>query len=161
NSPKAFPVSGDHECSPFNIKDHVPITIMSSTASHSPKAISIFAAQDLFYNVKPNAAIGIFTLIASQLIGYGLAGIMRVFLVYPTFAFYPQLMPTVQLFDALHRGQAMVMQKKRLKFFWTVFIAIFVWEWFPEYIAPFLRTLTGVSIFCLANQKSAWFTRIF
>ncbi|KAH9477169.1 Oligopeptide transporter 3 [Psilocybe cubensis] len=143
---------------PFNIKEHVAITIMASTASSSALAISIFAAQDLYYNVKPNAAVGIFTLIGSQLIGYGTAGIMRSFLVYPTFALYPQLIPSVQLFDALHRGQAAVMQKKRLKFFWVIFIAIFVWEWFPEYIAP---TLTGVSIFCLANQDSAWFTRIF
>jgi hypothetical protein len=32
----------------------------------------------------------------------------------------------------------------------------------PLLIALFLpRTLTGISIFCLANQKSAWFTRIF
>ena len=98
------------------------------------------------------------SLIGSQLIGYGLAGVMRVFLVYPTFAVYPQLVPTVQLFDALHRGKSAVLQKKRLRFFWGIFIAIFVWEWFPEYIAP---TLTGVSIFCLANQKNAWFTRIF
>lgn len=37
-------------------------------------------------------------------------------------------------------------------------IAIFVWEWFPEYIAPLLN---GISIFCLADQHSAWFTRIF
>lgn len=50
---------------------------------------------------------------------------------YPTFAVYPQLMPTVQLFDALHRGREAVLQKKRLKFFWIVFIVIFVWEWFP------------------------------
>jgi len=143
---------------PFNIKEHVAITIMSSTASSSALAISIFAAQDLYYNVRPNAAVGIFTLICSQLIGYGIAGIMRKFLVYPTFAVYPQLMPTVQLFDALHRGKEAVMQKKRLRFFWIVFIGIFVWEWFPEYIAP---TLTGISIFCLANQKSPWFTRVF
>ncbi|RDB30180.1 Oligopeptide transporter 3 [Hypsizygus marmoreus] len=143
---------------PFNIKEHVAITIMASTASSSALAISIFAAQDLYYNVRPNAAVGIFTLIGSQLIGYGMAGIMRNILVYPTFAVYPQLMPTAQLFDALHRGQAAIMQKKRLKFFWFIFIGIFVWEWFPEYIAP---TLTGISIFCLANQKSAWFTRIF
>ncbi|THU99543.1 OPT oligopeptide transporter [Dendrothele bispora CBS 962.96] len=143
---------------PFNIKEHVAVTIMSSTASSSALAISIFAAQDLYYNIRPNAAIGIFTLIASQLIGYGLAGVMRSFLVYPTFAVYPQLMPTVQLFDALHRGTSNIMQKKRIKFFWIVFIAIFIWEWFPEYIAP---TLTGISIFCLANRKSAWFTRIF
>ncbi|KAF8801508.1 oligopeptide transporter [Phlegmacium glaucopus] len=136
---------------PFNIKEHVAITIMASTASSSALAISIFAAQDLYYHVRPNAAVGIFTLIGSQLIGYGLSGIMRSFLVYPTFAVYPQLIPQAQLFDVLHRGQAAVMQKKRLKFFWIIFIAIFVWEW----------TLTGISIFCLANQKSAWFTRIF
>lgn len=97
-------------------------------------------------------------LIGSQLIGYGLAGIMRVFLVYPTFAVYPQVVPTVQLFDTLHRGKNALLQRRRLRFFWALFIAIFVWEWFPEYIAP---TLTGVSIFCLADRKSAWVTRIF
>lgn len=143
---------------PFNIKEHVSITIMASTASSSALAISIFAAQDLYYNVRPNVAVGIFTLIGSQLIGYGLAGVMRVFLVYPTFAVYPQLVPTVQLFDTLHRGKTALMQQKRMKFFWILCITIFVWEWIPEYIAP---TLTGVSIFCLANQKSAWFTRVF
>jgi hypothetical protein len=45
----------------FNIKEHVAIVIMSATASDSALAISIFAAQDLFYNVKPNAGVGIFT----------------------------------------------------------------------------------------------------
>ncbi|KAJ7210963.1 OPT oligopeptide transporter [Mycena rebaudengoi] len=142
----------------FNLKEHVAITIMASTASSSALAISIFAAQDLFYHVEANVAVGIFTLIGSQLIGYGMAGIMRVFLVYPTFAVYPQVFPSVQLFEALHHGDGMMSQSKRKKFFWYTLFAIFVWEWFPEYIAP---TLTGVSIFCLANQKSAWFTRIF
>ncbi|KAI0089664.1 OPT oligopeptide transporter [Irpex rosettiformis] len=142
----------------FNIKEHVSITIMASTASSSALAISIFAAQDLYYHVRPNPAVGIFTLISSQLLGYGLAGIMRIFLVYPTFAIYPQLVPTVQLFDTLHRGQQALLQKKRMRFFWATLIAIFVWEWFPEYIAP---TLTGVSIFCLADRKSPWVTRIF
>lgn len=66
---------------------------MAATASDNTIAISIFAAQDLYYHVKPNAAVGIFTyvflidysivistqnwrirLIGSQLIGYGLAG---------------------------------------------------------------------------------------
>ncbi|KAL1712381.1 OPT oligopeptide transporter protein-domain-containing protein [Schizophyllum commune] len=143
---------------PFNIKEHVAITIMGATSSDSALAISIFAAQDLYYNVKPNAATAIFTLIGSQLIGYGLAGMMRVFLVWPTFAVYPHIIPTVQLFDVLHRGQKFFLQKKRVRFFWGTLVAIFVWEWFPEYIAP---TLTGVSIFCLANQDSPWFSRIF
>ncbi|KAK7038375.1 OPT oligopeptide transporter [Favolaschia claudopus] len=142
----------------FNLKEHVAMSIMASTASISALAISIFAAQELYYFVDTNVAVGIFTIISSQLIGYGMAGIVRVFLVYPTWAVYPQVMPTVQLFEALHRGEGMMSQSKRKKFFWYIFIGIFVWEWFPEYIAP---TLTGISIFCLANQNSAWFTRVF
>ncbi|KAF7307754.1 OPT oligopeptide transporter [Mycena kentingensis (nom. inval.)] len=162
----------------FNMKEHVAIVIMSSTASSSALAISIFAAQELYYHVPTNAGVGIFTLIASQLIGYGMAGIMRTFLVYPTFAFYPQVMPTVQLFEALHLGEGMMAQSKRKKFFWSgrvcchfcvgvgtckpsflgLFLSGIVNELHQEYIAP---TLTGISIFCLANQDSAWFTRIF
>lgn len=120
-------------------------------------------------------------------------GVMRAFLVYPTYIVFPNLLPTVQLFDALHRGKKIFLQKKRVKFFWSVFVAIFVWEWFPEYIAPWVnktsssliiqccralsaggaclcvwvilnivcRTLTGISIFCLAKRDSAWVSRIF
>ncbi|KAH6893967.1 peptide transporter MTD1 [Coprinopsis sp. MPI-PUGE-AT-0042] len=143
---------------PFNIKEHVAITIFSSTAADSALAINIFAVDDLYYNIQPNAAIGIFTLIGSQLIGYGLGGVMRSFLVYPTYIVFPNLLPIVQLFDALHRGKKIFLQKKRVKFFWSVFAGIFVWEWFPEYIAP---TLTGISVFCLANRDSPWFTRVF
>ncbi|KAF5347867.1 hypothetical protein D9758_013819 [Tetrapyrgos nigripes] len=143
---------------PFNLKEHVAITIFSTTAAESALAISIFAADDLYYHIQPNVAIGIFTLIGSQLLGYGLAGLMRAFLVYPTYIVFPNLLPTVQLFDALHRGKKIFMQKKRVHFFWGVFVAIFIWEWFPEYIAP---TLTGISIFCLASRNSPWVTRIF
>lgn len=142
----------------FNIKEHVAILIMSATASDSALGISIFAAQDLYYNVKPNFGVGIFTLISSQLIGYSLAGLCRSFLVWPTYAVYPHIVPQVQLFDMLHRGKGFALQKKRWNIFWITFAVIFVWEWVPEYIAP---TLTGVSIFCLANQDSPWFTRIF
>jgi hypothetical protein len=45
----------------FNLKEHVAITIMASTASASALAISIFAAQELYYNVETNVAVGIFT----------------------------------------------------------------------------------------------------
>ncbi|KAH8919014.1 OPT superfamily oligopeptide transporter [Atractiella rhizophila] len=142
----------------FNIKEHVATLIMAAAATHGALAINIFAADDLFYHFKPNVAIAIFTLLGSQLIGYGLAGIYRSFLVYPTHQVFPNLMPTIQMFDVLHRGADSILQKKRLKFFWSLFCIALVWEWFPEYIAP---TLTGISIFCLARQNSPWVTRIF
>ena len=46
------------------------------------------------------------------------------------------LVPTVQLFDAMHRGKGIFLQRKRVIFFWGVLIGIFIWEWLPEYIAP-------------------------
>ncbi|KAF8148520.1 OPT oligopeptide transporter protein-domain-containing protein [Mycena galopus ATCC 62051] len=138
---------------PFNMKEHVAITIFASTAGGSALAISVFAADDLYYGIEPNVAVGVFTLIGSQLMGYGLGGIMRAFLVYPTYMVHPSLLPTVQLLDALHHGKKIFLQKKRVRFFWSCFIGIFCWEWFPEFIAP--------SLFCLADRKSAWVSRIF
>ncbi|KAJ7293747.1 OPT oligopeptide transporter [Mycena rebaudengoi] len=145
---------------PFNIKENVGILIMAAASTHGALAINIFAADDLFYGVKPNPAIAIFTLLGSQLLGYGLGGMMRSFLVYPSHILYPNLFPCHVSYrnQVLFRNQDSILQKKRLKFFWALFIGIFIWEWFPEYIAP---TLTGISIFCLARQNSAWVTRIF
>ncbi|GAA5917230.1 hypothetical protein JCM5296_002400 [Sporobolomyces johnsonii] len=142
----------------FTLKEHVAVLIMSSTSASSAEAISVFAADELYYNITPNYGVAIFTLLGSQLFGYGLAGLTRSFTVFPTYIVYPNLVPTVNLFDTLHRDKDVSAQKKRLRLFWIVFIAIFVWEFIPEFVAP---TLTGISIFCLARRNSAWFTRIF
>jgi len=62
--------------------------------------------------------------------------------VFPTYIVYPNLVPTVNLFDALHRDKDVGAQKKRLRFFWYVFIAIFCWEWIPEVrLSPALLVL--------------------
>ncbi|SGY75947.1 BQ5605_C005g03461 [Microbotryum silenes-dioicae] len=154
---------------PFNIKEHVCVTVMASTASGGALAISTFASEKLFYNLDVNYGNAIFTLIGksfcargvaspSQFFGYGLGGLYRSILVYPTFAVWPSLIPGVSLLETLHRDQNLASQKRRYRFFWAVFLAIFVWEWFPEIIAP---TLTGISVFCLANRKNPNFTLIF
>ncbi|GAA5912995.1 hypothetical protein JCM6882_008892 [Rhodosporidiobolus microsporus] len=143
---------------PFSLKEHVGILIMSSTAFSSASAIGVFAADELYYDIYPNYGQAIFVLIASQFAGYGLAGMCRSFLVFPTFAVWPSLFPTVQLFDLLHRDTDVAAQKKRFYFFLSVAGGIFVWSFFPEFIAP---TLTGISIVCLARRDSAWVTRIF
>lgn len=80
----------------FNIKEHVAILIsaflvrirsamleltrfdvVSSTATDSALAISVFAVDELYYNITPNYGTAIFTLLGSQLFGYGIAGLMR------------------------------------------------------------------------------------
>ncbi|KAH9830857.1 OPT oligopeptide transporter [Rhodofomes roseus] len=143
---------------PFNLKEHVATQIMSNTAATAATACFVFASDDLFYNITINPGNAIFTLLASQLIGYGFAGMFRAFLVYPTVMLYPQNLIYVNLFDVLHRSKGEMLQGKRLRFFWYVTGAIFVYEWFPEYIAPLLGSF---NIVCLAARNSDWVSYIF
>ncbi|KAF8512081.1 OPT oligopeptide transporter [Hysterangium stoloniferum] len=143
---------------PFNIKEHVAAQIMASTAAGAALACLVFASDDLFYNITVNSGNAISTLLASQLLGYGIAGIFRSFLVYPTTMLYPRNLIYVNLFDVLHRSKGELLRGKRLRFFWIVVGAVFVYEWFPEYIAPLFGSF---NIVCLAVRDSDWVTNVF
>ncbi|KIJ36278.1 hypothetical protein M422DRAFT_261422 [Sphaerobolus stellatus SS14] len=69
---------------PFNIKEHTCIVIMASTASNVSVTMEIIAALNLFYGISLNGAIAMFQIFSTQMIGYGIAGLLRTFLVFPT-----------------------------------------------------------------------------
>lgn len=100
---------------PFNSKEHLAIVIMSSSASEAARATEVLAAQKLYYNVIPNSMVAILLLFSSQLLGYGVAGILRRSLVYPTKMVWPGILPLSSLIEALHRERAEM--KKRFNFF--------------------------------------------
>lgn len=146
---------------PFNKKEHTFIVIMASASATSALGTEILAVQRLFYNITPNAAASIFLLFSSQLLGYGIGGLMRSILLYPSKMLYPVVLPLVSMLDAFHRKGSTRKSdenQKRLKVFYIAFVAIFIWEIFPEWMFPLL---TGFSVFCLANPKSTDFTRVF
>ncbi|KAI0341506.1 OPT oligopeptide transporter [Trametopsis cervina] len=139
---------------PFNIKEHAAIVIMASTASSVAIAMEVIAALDLFYDTRLNPAVAIFQIFSSQMLGYGMAGVLRTLLVYPTYAFYPAYISVVSLLQSLHFGDAL--NVKRRKYFWIVFAAIFFWEWIPQYPFPLL---TAISIVCLVDNGRHTFVR--
>ncbi|KAI0764766.1 OPT oligopeptide transporter [Fomes fomentarius] len=139
---------------PFNIKEHTAIVIMASTASQVAVAMEVIAALDLFYNIRLHPAVAIFQIFASQMIGYGIAGLLRTLLVYPTYAFYPNYISVANLLQSLHFGG--VLNHKKRRYFWIVFAAIFFWEWIPQYPFPLL---TAISIICLADNGRHKFVR--
>ncbi|CAK5278568.1 unnamed protein product [Mycena citricolor] len=141
---------------PFNKKENAFIVIMSSAAATSALGTEVLAVQRLYYNITPNPAASIFLLFSSQLAGYGIGGLLRPILLYPSKMLYPGVLPLVSMFDVLYTDAEAV--QKRVKLFWIAFGCIFLWEIFPEWIFPML---TGFSIFCLADQRSPNFTRIF
>ena len=104
----------------------------------------------------PSPGAAIFLVISSQLIGYGIAGLLRESLVRPTKMLWPINIPVNTLLETLHRDKSET--KQRLKVFYIVFGFMFFWEIIPEYMFPVLQ---GVSVFCLAHQNSLVFTNLF
>ncbi len=140
----------------FNSKEHLAIVIMASSASGAAYATEVLATQKLYYNVVPGPVVAILLLFSSQLLGYGMAGVLRKSLVYPTKMLWPSVLPLNSLIETLHRDRTEM--KKKFNLFWIIFGVIAVWELFPQYIATFL---TGVSVFCLAKRDSLVFTNLF
>lgn len=141
---------------PFNAKEHAAIVLMSSAAAQSALATEALTAQELYYGGYPNRAAGVFVVLSSQLLGFGVAGLLRDVIVRPTKMIWPVIIPIATLLESIHKHTGIF--RKRLKAFWIIFGIAFVWEWFPEYI---FTVLEGVSIFCLADQHNLVFTNLF
>ncbi|KAI8391718.1 OPT family small oligopeptide transporter [Radiomyces spectabilis] len=153
---RLLPSGGWLNPGPFNVKEHTCIYVLVSSANTSAYATYILSAQELYYNDTPNAAGSIFLLFATQLVGYGIAGQLRPFLVYPANMIWPTSLPTVSLLRTLNSDRAEA--KWRTRFFFIVFGCVFIYEFIPQYMFPLLG---GISIFCLAKRDSPWFQRLF
>lgn len=140
----------------FTRKEHAAITIMASAAAVSALATEALAAQDLFYGGYPSTGAGVFIVLSSQLLGFGVAGLLRDIIVYPTRMLWPMTLPVTTLLETIHADKAVT--KHRMKVWYIVFFTIFVWEIFPEYI---FTVMTGVSIICLADQNNLVVTNLF
>ncbi|KAJ8581552.1 OPT superfamily oligopeptide transporter [Rhizopogon salebrosus TDB-379] len=141
---------------PFNKKENAFVVIMASASANSALGTEVLAVQRLYYNITPNPAASMFLLFSSQLLGYGIGGMMRGILLYPSKMLYPGVLPLLSMFDALYEGG--MAARKKLRVFYIVFAMIFVWELFPEWIFPLL---TGFSIICLAAPNNAAVSRVF
>lgn len=67
----------------FNKKEHTIITVMTAAGAGSSYAIDILLAQEIYYGQYFQWGFQILLIISTQAMGYGLAGIMRRFLVWP------------------------------------------------------------------------------
>ena len=90
-----------------------------------------------------------------QLIGFGLAGIMRRFLVKPAAMYWPGILSQVALFVGFHENAAhdepfSKYRMSRFKFFWVVAFVFFVYTWIPEFFSPVLQSF---SILCLLTSN--------
>lgn len=83
---------------PFNVKEHVLITIFANAGEGNVYAIHIVSAVKLFYKRNLTFFVALIVVLTSQVLGFGWAGIFRRFLVEPAAMWWPQNLVQVSLF---------------------------------------------------------------
>ncbi|KAG6096698.1 hypothetical protein E4U30_001293 [Claviceps sp. LM220 group G6] len=134
---------------PWNLKEHTVCAVTATSASNAAASITVFTAQDLFYNLPPNATTIILSVISIGLFGYGLCGILRPICVWHVESVYWASIPIIKILQGLHWQD--VKSSKPLRVFWYSFIGMAVYEVFPAYIFPWLNS---ISIPCLASMRA-------
>ncbi|UKZ88747.1 uncharacterized protein TrAFT101_004485 [Trichoderma asperellum] len=156
----------------FNEKEHLLIAVMANVAfagymhgAYIASPIQVLSL-DLFYGEKMlsnSATWQITTFIATQMLGYGCAGISRRFLVSPPSMIWPRPLANIALTKALHKDDAIKDAQNsvngwnisRYRFFLFCFWAMFVWYWIPNYIFQPFTLFNWPTWFSPSNVKLA------
>ena len=140
---------------PFNIKEHVIITIFANCGvspgggdAYSIGAITVMKA---YYKQSFSFLLGLLIVLTTQVLGYGWAGMLRRYLVDPVEMWWPANLAQVSLFRALHEKEDKNKGLTRMRFFLIVFVASFAYYALPGYLFPILTFFSWV---CWAWPKS-------
>jgi OPT family oligopeptide transporter len=118
---------------PFNIKEHALIGIAVSTAASAAYAIIVLSAMDLYLHLRINALGSLLLILTTQCVGYGMAGMLRKYLVYPAeMVWWPNLIQVV-FYNAIHntdefRTRRMIRGWSYMKFFWVFCFVTFIYQ---------------------------------
>ncbi|CAH1454185.1 unnamed protein product [Lactuca virosa] len=149
---------------PFNMKEHVLITIFANAGSAfgngSAYAVGIVNIIKVFYFRNISFIAAWLLIITTQVLGYGWAGLLRKYVVEPSHMWWPSTLVQISLFRALHAKEddddedPNSDNKKRMsrpKFFVIVLACSFCYYLFPGYL---FQTLQSISWICWAFPKS-------
>ncbi|KAM0815583.1 hypothetical protein AB5N19_01382 [Seiridium cardinale] len=135
---------------PFNMKEHTIITIMTAAGASASYAIDILLAQEVFYNQFFGWGFQILLVVSTQAMGFGMAGILRRFLVWPAAMVWPATLIFTTVMYSLHDHSPSNPSTSngwrigRYKFFLIVALCTFCYEWIPQVMATFLQVFTFV-----------------
>ncbi|KAF8552645.1 small oligopeptide transporter, partial [Imleria badia] len=133
---------------PFNIKEHVLMTIMSTVSAGSAFITDIIAVQRVFYNQTYNFSYQWMLVMSTQMLGFSLGGILRRFLVQPPSMIWPASLVTCALFNTLHSKSYVGMGNRggisRERFFLYACAASMCWYFVPGYLFQALSYFSWV-----------------
>ncbi|KAJ7959383.1 Oligopeptide transporter like [Quillaja saponaria] len=130
---------------PFNIKEHVLITIFANSGAGTVYATHILTAVKLLYKRQLTFLPAFLVMLTTQVLGFGWAGLFRKFLVEPGEMWWPANLVQVSLFRALHEKEKRPRGgTTRTQFFLLVLIGAFAYFVLPGYLFLMLTSLSWV-----------------
>ncbi|KAJ4829169.1 OPT super [Turnera subulata] len=139
---------------PFNIKEHVLITIFANAGAGTVYATHIISAVKLYYKRSLTFLPALLVMLTTQVLGFGWAGLFRRYLVEPGEMWWPSILVQVSLFRALHekedRPKGMM---TRTQFFLLAMTCGFAYYAIPGYL---FTLLTAFSWLCWLAPKSVF-----
>lgn len=139
---------------PFNIKEHVIIVVMANAAFGGGTGyfIDTVVSVQKFYNIKGFGwGFNILFALTTQCLGFGFAGVVRRWLVEPAAMIWPSALVNVAFMYALHDHSPSDPKQtfgwiiSRYRWFMYLMAAVFVWQWFPNFIFPALSYFAWVT----------------
>lgn len=118
---------------PFNIKEHTIILVMANAATSPGIGITFSLTSEKFYGIRHGAGFDCMLMLSGQLVGFGMAGLARRFLVAPASLVWPQNLVLCTLLNVLHAEEddGKTGGVSRFRFFLYVLAGAFTWYFLP------------------------------
>lgn len=137
---------------PWTFKEQMLATIffsVSGSVSYVSYNIHVQKVKRFYNNHWVTFGYETLLILSTNFMGFGFAGIMRKFAVYPTRAIWPTLFPTLALNKALMNPEKKEVingwKISRYSFFFIVFAASFLYFWIPNYLFTALSTFSWLA----------------
>ncbi|KAJ5107487.1 hypothetical protein N7456_004162 [Penicillium angulare] len=143
----------------FTVKEHAFIVICVNISASTAYALGSLVAIEspVYWNRKYGAGFSFLYLLTTQMIGFGLTGLSRRWIVYPGAVIWPTSLSSTVLFRALHEPESKQPANgwtiTRYRFFAYVTAFAFVLFWFPDYIWTSLSTFAFITYIVPHNKK--------
>ncbi|KAG0009899.1 hypothetical protein BGZ81_003093, partial [Podila clonocystis] len=137
---------------PFNIKEHVLVSMTANCAAGVAYAVDITVIQKVFYNQDFGFLANFLLINCTQMLGFGMAGVLRRYLVYPAAMIWPATLVQVALMNTLHKEEDLQPgQWSRFKFFCVAAAGMYCYAWIPGFIFPLIASIAWV---CWIDPKN-------
>lgn len=125
------------------MKEHAVIVMMANVSIQGGVAYAtdVLLAQQVYYKQNFGWGFQMLLVLTTQCIGFGMAGIVRRFLIWPAAMIWPQTLANTTLMYTLHDhtpsnpSETNGWSIGRYRYFLYVFLGSFIWYWFPGFIA--------------------------